>query len=1345
MKTIVKNIEIVPTTNSAMDSDSDNEPSENHLVTGDASVAELIMLDEDVDAAIVHDDEVEVVGENIDIPGNPEVMEIVAGQIVEANDIMEGVDEDIQAIENPVVEEATVDDEPNDAEFAENGDMTDEDDAVSDDDDDVIEISHDYNPETIPNAALEELIDDWNKSLQKNCGGKNYFDRDYEEQNYEPLRKKSHRIGGDDVKIAVGRNNSVLSMPIRRNDEQGFWTKRSGGRFVEHDTYNNFLRIANHRFEVVRQQETPPDQDGGIFKNSFSKQPFVQQLINLSIDTTKIVERFDASFIQGMKVKEGVKMLTQITDLLVDVRNEIIPTTTERLKEALGNMAILTISSSNAPHRLEYFQAGKGPVTVSESPSRSGMSDENYKSMLANWLSIKLVPLLTRWSSSMVRKLPEALRSLSVFMGVDFEGFAVSKEQRGNCQKCGRQAKDCGIQSVYLMHLRIGTGTLFIAYNGMTKEEFARSDLKPTLCPTKIPDGSSCVPWTTCEAKEKVNMRAAFEVIVTLFFDEATSNSISVGFDVENAERRLLKEMMQIWLGKVIGFRIVESSAHKTGSLPNYALQRYLYQSHDGAKVRTASGIQTNWQVGRRMCSSLYKMPQQQGTFSLKNIIEDPEHLDHRDTLLFIFYHKMDSSMCYNMMLVSFVAVLMECPLLLAGGFKRYIDELIQIVTEACARRTTKDNTPWKTDVNMENAPNRIITPVKDLARTQAGTDQLSQFAAGAFSHLGVSAMGSFATRPDWSTTPTSDATGGGSEPLITTGKNKANKLNKFANNVGSNEILEECSAGVNIKMDKDLHKSLEPFEISDAPAGDEDFSMFDPILSEPEEDLIPVEAAETSSEPDVCTSPRKRTGEETSAVRRAEEPRNKKQAVEDDTTGEVVEHPGEDLEEIKKVLPMSDEIVDEISKKKVLTQEEAQGIIDKVQGIVDCATMEVVVRVSKTNKEGVLNRNEIAKRKEEAAELKNDYKKNLRELEQVLAKQVELREKMKEANKKVAQLQKEEFDRRKKERADAEKRHEKAKQEIVKAGAKLIVETQRRTEEVRVDQEAENVAVEVPQIVKDAPISQKVTKEMTKIVPAKLKPWEEKFVKYCCQRFSYMKLVLTIIKILERADNIIEEFDRERTNVKYRHGNFLGIAKLKNTKIKTRAKNEISWVNGRKLVGIIRKLAEFHLDPNEIEANEDILDTDEKPEKVRKSRANGNKNAHRLIKELGGQLSPVFQEITGEELSLPWPNPLIDHEPYDAMFLTMAQEIHESQDPRLKHLITLDQSRVFLEMQIQEYILPSKYMSTERVEIVEEEYVAEGETSRHFIMDDDIPEEMNDVGIIIPEGQNSVSIIRKV
>ena len=1373
------------------DSDDDNL-SENPLATGGASIAELIMLEE-VPQESEHIDDVELVGEFMNIEGVPEVMEIEAAQVAAPDDMMEGNNENIEAVQNQIVtEEIIINDEPEEVEIvndnaasAGGGDSisvnnaasrgSDDDaiyhDVVSEDendgaandnaasysdDEDVIEIDYDYDPETIANVILEQLSDNWNKARELHCGGKNYFDKWHQEQNFDPLRKKFIRIGGYDVKVAIGRDNTVHHMPIKRVDELGFLTMRSEGRQSEHSSYISFLKIANHRFEVARLQATPPEQDGDLFKRSFSKLPHVQQLIDLTIDATKLVEQFDTTGIRGMNVKEGTKMLSEFTDILVDIRNDIIPTTTENMNQAIRNMALLTISSSDTvPHKLEYFRGGRGPLLTAEGPACSGMSQESCRLVIAGWLNLYLVPLLTRWSSDLTKKLPEALKPLAVYVGVDFEGYMVTKEQRGRCQKCGKQAKDCGIQPTYLMHFKVGTGTLFVALNGMTKEEFVASDLKPTINPAIIPRGSSCIPWTQCEAKEKASMCAAFEVITTLFFDETSSNTIGVGFDVENAERKNFREMVKIMMNREVGFRIVESSAAKAGSFPNYALQKYLYRTSDGSKIRTGGGIQADWTVGRRVCSDLYKMPRIQGTFSLKGVAEDPEDLLHRDTLLYICYNRMDSSMCWNMMLIATITVLMECPILVAGGFKRYIHEVIQMVLEATARRTTKQNTPWKTDVVMPIAPNRILTPVKDLADSHAGTDQLSRFAAGAFSQLGVSPLASFVTQPEWSTTLISSDTSTRSEPLITIGKNKANKLNKFANNLDSSEVLEECSTGVSIKMNKDLHASLEPFEISDVPSEpSEDLAPLEisDTPSESTSSFVPTESSDVPSEQAACNSPRKRTGEEASAVRRAEEPRNKKQAVEDDTTGEVVEHRSEDLEKIKEILPMSHEIVDEMVRKKDLTQEEVKVITDKVQAIVDDATVEVVVRVSKTSKEAVLRRVEIAEKKEEAAIWKKDYEDNSAELKKLLAKQIELREKMKKANRDVAKLQKVEFDKRKDERANAEKKHEDAKQEIITAGAKLITEAQKRTKEFRLNPEAANVTLEAPQIVKDAPISQRVTKELSNVVPAKLEPWREEFIEYCHQRYSYMKLVLTIIKILEKAREIIEEFDRERAKTKYRSGNFLGVAKLKNAKVKTRAKNEISWVNGRKLVSIIRKLAEFHLDPKEVDEDEEILETDDGPERVRKTRSNANKNAQRLIKDLAGQISPVCAEVTGEELRPPWPNPLIDEGPSDKLFSDMAKGIWESQDPRWRHVKSFEQGRIFLEIQVQEFILPSKYPNADDMEVVEEEDVEErvpvedqGGSNGHFIMDEDIPDEMNDVGVIIPQGRDSVSIIRKV
>ena len=194
-----------------MDPDSDCELSENPLAIGGDSVVELVTLGDMPE----HHDEVEMVDENVD-NDEPEVMEVIAVQIAAPNDVMEGIHENVVAIhDQDVIEEIEVNDEPNEVEVDEPNDVEIDDDngvvennatlegsnndviecdaasedgegvienntACYSDDEDIIDIDHEYNPGLIANVALEQLTDDWNKAIERRCGGKpNYFDKDH--------------------------------------------------------------------------------------------------------------------------------------------------------------------------------------------------------------------------------------------------------------------------------------------------------------------------------------------------------------------------------------------------------------------------------------------------------------------------------------------------------------------------------------------------------------------------------------------------------------------------------------------------------------------------------------------------------------------------------------------------------------------------------------------------------------------------------------------------------------------------------------------------------------------------------------------------------------------------------------------------------------------------------------------------------------------------------------------------------------------------------------------------------------------------------------------------------------
>merc|ERR1712020_54150 len=132
-----------------MDSD-DDDLSENPLATGGSSATESIRLEE-VDPESYHHDEVEIVAEQINIEGEPEIMEIEA---VDLNNVVEGSHENIDAnniVENDVVPEGSNDNVVfnNFVPKGGNGNVTDHE-AAHEDDDDVINLDLDLDEEYDP-------------------------------------------------------------------------------------------------------------------------------------------------------------------------------------------------------------------------------------------------------------------------------------------------------------------------------------------------------------------------------------------------------------------------------------------------------------------------------------------------------------------------------------------------------------------------------------------------------------------------------------------------------------------------------------------------------------------------------------------------------------------------------------------------------------------------------------------------------------------------------------------------------------------------------------------------------------------------------------------------------------------------------------------------------------------------------------------------------------------------------------------------------------------------------------------------------------------------------------------
>ena len=102
------------------------------------------------------------------------------------------------------------------------------------------------------------------------------------------------------------------------------------------------------------------------------------------------------------------------------------------------------------------------------------------------------------------------MEALATFVGVDMEGHAVQEKDRGPCLGCGGPGKYHSIQKVHLIHIRFGTGTIFISLEGLGGE--GMQNVRPGA--NIIPEGSTPVPLTHHELEPAENYRIALDIII---------------------------------------------------------------------------------------------------------------------------------------------------------------------------------------------------------------------------------------------------------------------------------------------------------------------------------------------------------------------------------------------------------------------------------------------------------------------------------------------------------------------------------------------------------------------------------------------------------------------------------------------------------------------------------------------------------------------------------------------------------------------------------------------------------------------------------------------------------------
>ena len=1186
-----------------------------------------------------------------------------------------------------------VDDERNESmevQIVENGTAT-VDEVV---DDDVVYLVTQYDPQMVPdkNDLLEQFTGVWGGNWG-NCvkNGTNKFRKDIDAKNYDPWREKV--IGKNKeskYRIVVRLSGLEEQIPGGFLEQMGLLMGRRNGVNKRTRKWENFMGFGNERFEVVRRKVGQPEQvnthQGSLFEASFSKPGVINQYTKMTIEAAITLEKLEIDNIDELDIDLGKRMLKEARETLEWMDEEIIPTSTNNLKETVREMGHLKIRFTNKnQHEFEYFDAN-GRFVVAKSPPHEDKTQERREKELENWLAENMQPLLNGWADKLVDKLPTGMEALATFVGLDMELFAIQPKHRGQCivVDCGDLIDNHYVQRIQLIHIRYGTGTLLISLEGLGTEAMEGTVLGPDI----IPDGAACVPPTQCELEGADSFRAMLRVVCRLFFIDRTATVVSAAFGAKENERKLLNDLLEYLFGHPIpGCRVAETSLMRDGSLPCLSMKDVKYEDEGGAQVvRSASGIQCNLVHERRMTEGLFRNALLQGTLTLKNVGRNPEDSVNRHTLLYLLYHKEDSSLCLNMIILSAISIMLQSPLLVATGAVNFIRELCQMLPELVARSTVTDKVPWKVDVDLP-AMNRVIYEVLDIVN-KPGLLQIEEYKRGCYVKYNVPADTEFCISPRLNLQKMKVWTGKASNPDIAEGKKRRKSKDKSNFFVQDNETRWGDSRAVTMIGEVGMMQSCDNFEMS--------------------EDNFAGEASVAGSQ--------KRSGRVSDinkdVSRRAEEPRSKRQVVLQEEDGTLIENKNQNLEKASQLLPDVEDIVGELEKKEFLTSEEAKELSRKIQERVDAVTEMNLAIADKTSEVAVRNARRIQDKEIAIEKMKEEAVKNNEVIQRLLEKQRKMNMDVKKAQIDLMTMKKRESDRKGRECDEIAKEYQEASEKAIEGGTILMTEVHAKDLDKfgNLGNPNEEVKVAVPRVIlhEIAPLGEKVTPyHLADRVPKELKPYEQKFLVYAYWRWSFIELVKTIILILDKIEDVIKEFDGTKPEEavgdkpavegtgkyaeKYKHGAFHGLSQLSKIRSKVSERKEIHYHASRRLVSIIKMLAEVHLDGKDVEDNFVIDPTEPKALQSEKKQANADRECMRYLKEFAGKFSNACQEVTGQGLVMPWPCLENVDSHSEELFREMATDIAVNKTRETNRTWTDKDGKRYLEVKVTTFVYPGR------------------------------------------------------
>ena len=1250
-------------------------------------------------------------------------------------------------------------------------------------DDEIYEYDPEDTPDAaqVANDILKGTVTDWRDDWDLIVEAEpNYFSRVNEIKNYDPLRERADKTSEKkNIRRGFGFDGNFVNLPATYIQEQGLCKQNNFG--VQTEEYFNWIKFAAERLAYVRSYvRGKPDafqtQQGELMTPSFSKDPLVTQFQTMIEDSIGRLEELESKNIEGINIKKGKRLLKQIDNLIEHMEEHIIPTTDKNLKKCLRRTAVLRIKAGGSLHELDYWQNEKGNqrmVTV-KTPPMLGWSVEERKEQIDKWLSRKLLPIMTKWVEDFEKVLPDGMKSLATLVGLDIENFAIPGPQRGDCHECNRPAVEHAnkdrIVKPCLFHFRFGFGTLFISIEGHGAEGLGRGKTgnMSQMHPGCIPENSLCVPPTDCEVKKQPNMLAALRSVVDIFFDEKKANFLYVSFDARGGERKTLQEFINIVCEKDSrpGFRVVEGSVMIPGSFPNLCMRNFLYTS-DNPKVKVLenAGTLVTFLFGKRVPGHLYSMPTLQGVFSVKKLLEKPDAKDNLETLLYTYYNLQDSTITQYSFILGVVSLILQSPIMVACGAVKFINEMCLMILESSSRTSVTGRNPWRSTVEKLPAPNRLVLDVQDMTYSSSGLTQISRFLGGCFQEYGIPEDTQFCSRPTWEAQANAAISGEASIPDVAKGKKGKNQKPKMEMFIQDHEgIVGNPDVAVQV-ADKQIIEGMDDYDISDnnVPKTQEDLrdgvrACSDPgaqaqVCNPNQEDFdvqidnadIPEEDASTVQpesldqlEEDVpCPEPddlendvpsieagtsQKRGGEDRDILRRSEEPKTKRQAVVDRSSGveRQVEGKNEGWGKIIELLPLSKNTVERVIRKDALTEFDAQLFITQVQTDVREVTERSVIKLNNRSKEALEEQEDIEKKKEDVDRIKHEVYENHSNIMKLMEDQTKLRNNLKEANALLTQARRKGVKRRALERETLEEERKKRDDKAVEGGALLIKKIKEKVIHRFGIVDVEALGQEPPESAPALMTPISVSEQYPLIPdepPPSMRALRSYFLAYARWRWSYMCLVKTLMAILKKAEKAIEKFNGKpaqeaangrpavegtgKNHPKFKNGAFKTpgdkesqtVAQISKIWGKIVTEDEINWGNSKRMTNVFKTLALAFQDRNPKENEVVILGTESVREKAAKNKKNANIRCYEYLKEFAIEINEACMAITGSPLDVPWTckNQLEDR--YEDIFNNMSEKVLEMkmQNNTPEEVWDLKRAKAHLEWVIYRFICPTR------------------------------------------------------